>query len=603
MNTLVVKSAVDLVTHFIERKLLAYSAPAPETEVKVDRHLREALNWSRRIQFLGMARAEETEKATIALRLAAEPRRFRGLRTAVNRTEIDLLNDDRNYILLGDPGAGKTTTLKRVVQRLLLEEPVASSDCYQFPVILRLRDLDSSETLVRAIAKALGIPFHLRRKPSDDPTREDKEEWYPGFWLGKTPLEDAIAEFLNVSQAVLLLDGLDEVHSAIQERVRRELAWLALNTNGAKIVVSCRTGDYNSVIDGFDLMEICPLEAPEITAIAASWLGDPESFIAELSRVPYADIADRPLLLTQLLFLYKRYGYLPDQPSQVYRKVVALLLQEWDAERGISRQSKYSHFDPDRKASFLAAMAYYLTFKIQKKTFYETDLLDAYHNIHDRFRLPASESKQVISEIQTHTGIVAVAGYDTYEFSHLSLQEYLCADYLIREPSSEYLNEYLAQYPAPVAIAVALSSNPSATFAALFLRSKHVKLEGVNSLLSRLVLEHPFFDTSAALGVAIMKLYHDFSSTDLTNLENLISLPSVRESIALAFTYFTPGLHVNKSSGNFICLHRIGAVAQELRGFRFPEQVYLPAALLEDLYIRGNPHAAALQTKIRNATI
>jgi len=589
MESLVVKSAVDLVTHYVKKRLDANSAIPLEPNIGLERHLREAFNWSKRIQFLGMARAEETETTTIALRLATEPRRFRGRHALVNRTEADLLADDKSYILLGDPGAGKTTTLKRVVYKLLFEEPVERDDWYQFPVVIRLRELESGDTLIQTIARALGIPFH-RRKDAEG-------HWYPGFWLGQMPLEYAVIDFLNVGHAVLLLDGLDELHAASEPKIRSELTRLSLNTNGTKIIVSCRTGDYNSVIEGFDLMEICPLEPHEIAAIAASWLPDPTLFISELGQVPYKDIADRPLLLTQLLFLYKRYGYLPEQPSQVYRKVVSLLLQEWDAERGISRQSRYARFDPDRKAAFLAAIAYQLTFKVQRKVFYETDLLNAYRTVHERFQLPAGDAKQVISEIETHTGIISIAGHDTYEFSHLSLQEYLCADYLIREPHSEHLNEYMADYPAPVAIAVALSSNPSATFATLFIRSKLTAQDGINSLLSRIVLERPFLDNSPALGVAIMKLYHDLANGDLSNLEKIVTFPGVQESVAVALDYFTPSSLVTQNEIEFICLQRARNL-QEARGFRMPERVYLPASMLEDLYVRGNPHAALLRSKL-----
>src|SRR6185436_12647880 len=154
-------------------------------------------------------------------------------------------------------------------------------------------------------------------------------------------------DFLNSANVLLLLDGLDEVPTEAQARVRREVAWLGLNAEGSKVIVSCRSGDYTSMIEGFDVLEVCPLEKDEISEIATAWLEDPTGFLQQLKRVPYQDVVDRPLLLTQLLYLYKRYGYLPEQPTQVYRKVIELLLHEWDAERNIVRRSKYAGFDPD----------------------------------------------------------------------------------------------------------------------------------------------------------------------------------------------------------------------------------------------------------------
>jgi predicted NACHT family NTPase len=356
--TAVVTAAIKLATEFVKRQAEPSAKEIRTIRVEIQRHLTETLNWSSRIQFYGMSRAEETDLATISLRLASEPRRFRAKRVDHTQTEDALLADNRNYLLLGDPGAGKTTTLKRIARKLLLEPPVAVDDIYQFPIVIRLRDLTSDETIVGAIARELGFPISERTEP------ETKKK---SLWLADTRVADAVTQFLNTAHVLLLLDGLDEVPTEAQLRIRREVSWLALNANESKLIASCRSGDYTAVIEGLDLVEICPLEPQQVAEIAATWLDDPQVFLEQLARVPYRDVVDRPLLLSQLLYLYKRYGYLPEQPAQVYRKVIGLLLQEWDAEREIQRRSKYAGFDPDRKAAFLAALAYYLTFGFNEK--------------------------------------------------------------------------------------------------------------------------------------------------------------------------------------------------------------------------------------------
>ena len=75
----------------------------------------------------------------------------------------------------------------------------------------------------------------------------------------------------------------------------------------------------------------------------------------------------------------------------------------------------------------------------------------------------------MVDEIQSSTGIM-IASSIGYEFSHLSLQEYLCADYIVREPFAENLPKYVAEYPAPSAISISLSSNSSTWFAGLVLK-------------------------------------------------------------------------------------------------------------------------------------
>ncbi len=596
MDVALVKLATDLVMQYLKRRSgLSDHDGTAQIAIAVERHLNEALKWSQRLQFYGMWKAEDTEAATIPLRLSLEPRHFRGYDSQEQRTELDLLRDDRNYVLLGAPGAGKTTTLKRITQTLLLRDSVGQGDSYEFPIVIRLRECDFRSSFLEVIASTIGIPVTRRVEEVEVDYGAPKER-RTTFWVGSSPLEQAIVDVLNESRAVLILDGLDEVPMSSQAAMRRDLTRLALNTKGSKIIVSCRSGEYTAVVEGFDLMEICPLRPSEIAAIAALWLPEPTPFLDLLADLPYHDVADRPLLLTQLLFLYKRYGFLPEQPSHVCQKFVILLLQEWDAERGVIRESRYSRFDPDRKKAFLAAIAYYLTYKVRKRIFSEKDLMAAYHNVHDRFGLPPGEARQVVSEIESHSGIIAAAGAAAYEFEHLSIQEFLCADYLIREPHAEHLVDYMVAYPAPVAISIALSSNPSSSFAALFLRSKNPALNGVHGLLARVIVERPTFGTLPALGVAIMKLYHDVaenSSEAEHLLDKMTQTAAVAESISAALPLYQLSKKEHLTEYGFIRLNRI-RVLSDSRGFRTPDVVSLPCGVVKKLAEQGSRPAQSI---------
>src|SRR6185436_15520256 len=97
-----IKAAIGLTTQFVKLRAAARPKVVRAVGAEVKRHLHEALTWSSRIQFYGMSRAEETELATIALRLTDEPRRFRAQNVHQPKTEDLLLADDRNYLLLGD---------------------------------------------------------------------------------------------------------------------------------------------------------------------------------------------------------------------------------------------------------------------------------------------------------------------------------------------------------------------------------------------------------------------------------------------------------------------------------------------------------------------
>ena len=150
------------------------------------------------------------------------------------------------------------------------------------------------------------------------------------------------------------------------------------HTHNCKIIVSCRSGDYNQQIEGFNVVEICPLDRSQKYEIANKWLKEPSEFLGNIENCPYSDLSDRPLFLTQLIVIYDNQGYLPDQPSAVYKKMVSLMLEYWDFQRGVKRRSAYAFFTPERKLEFLAAMSYQLTYQSRLKVFREMDLINAY---------------------------------------------------------------------------------------------------------------------------------------------------------------------------------------------------------------------------------
>lgn len=520
-----------------------HQIPSPEV---IERHLIEVVNWANQVQFFGMGVPDSTESATIALEFQSEPRRFRrATNPSHTKHERELIEDPDHCLLLGEPGSGKTTTLKRLARTLLTEPPTAEGTSPQYPLVVRLRELLEGEEILTRISDILGLSYaredviyHIPATSAGMMSRDVKHVvWKAGTVL----LIDVLSELLNRSSALLLLDGLDEVRPEHRSRIREEMVFLGRRLSTAKIIVSCRSGDYAQTMEGFAVFEICPLSEEQIQAIKNRWLGaDETSFFECLQNLPYFDLADRPLLLTQLLFVYKRYGYLPEQPSLIYKKIVRLLLEEWDATRGIRRGSTYSGFDPERKAEFLAALSFHLTYTLREKSFTEDDLSRAYVAICGPFGLPLDESIDVAQELQTHTGIIVAGPRDTYEFCHLSLQEYLCASYLVRAPFDALGMRHLASYSAPLAVAATLSSRPGSWLGSLLLdpdRAQAFDSSSMSSLISRLVTERPFFETSELLGFALVGLFRRFASLR-NHLEDLLQLQGALASLALALRWY-----------------------------------------------------------------
>jgi hypothetical protein len=240
-----------------------------------------------------------------------------------------------------------------------------------------------------------------------------------------------------------------------------------------------------------------------------------------------------------LCLVFEKYGSLPELPLSVYRKTINLLLEEWDAERGIHRKSKYSMFDAHRKMDFLAAFAYSLAVdRATTLSFSTHDFVRIYSKINRRFGLPDDEALATSLEIESHTGLIVKSSYETFEFSHKSLQEFLVAEHLVRLRDVPSAISLLRSCPNELAIAVALSSDPTDWLCGCFRdksgRVGRFKPEWVLPFLYRLRLERPTFEATAELGSTL--LWISSRCGDLISDPRLLeffAMPAVIASIEL----------------------------------------------------------------------
>jgi len=263
--------------------------------------------------------------------------------------------------------------------------------------------------------------------------------------------------------------------------------------------------------------------------------------------------------------------------------MMRLLLQDWDEQRGIVRASRYASFDVDEKLDFLSAVAYELTL-VNQYRFGFSDLEHIYTHIAPRFELPLNEAERVVRELESHTGVIARTGQGL-EFVHLSLQEYLAAYYMVRQPFSSKTLQYLYDYPEVVAIAIAISSEPSRWFAELLLHPavSFSRIE-FSRLAVRIVQERPAFDCNTELGYAMLLLLFSQSLSAGTVLADIASTPGVAESIRSIYTEY-----VIQEGLDFVGMIRKDRAKRTSTGLLVPSSGSIPSAVFVRLFGEFGP--------------
>jgi predicted NACHT family NTPase len=345
------KQAVASVTHFLSRWGAGVASTQERLETAISEHQREVRNWSEEISFKDLAKPKATSEVFVPLDIYLLPQRQHvsaeeRLRSAP-LSSILKSEDVAHLVILGQPGAGKTTAIKHLCQEML-----RGSEIYplqEFPLLIRLRDLNALKPidgefeglLLERIQSILDIPLTFPQNPEPLETSVSR----------KTLNERAVLRMLDILKPVILLDGLDEVSQKLKrDGIVEGVRQLALQLEGARIVLTARTGEFSYHLEKMTAYEIAPLSQSQIEQFASAWLGttDAADFLRQVRCSPFADTAIKPLTLAHLCAIFERVRKIPEKPKSIYKKIVALLLEDWDQQRSVRRISTYSNFEVDR---------------------------------------------------------------------------------------------------------------------------------------------------------------------------------------------------------------------------------------------------------------
>lgn len=552
----------------------------------MQKHISEIERWANIINFSDLDRKKTLGSVYIQLDTYLLPAKRHISIIERNKTvalEKAVLDGDDHCIILGQPGAGKTTSLKKICDIIIKEKRKSE---YTVPILLRFRELGEIATntpILEHISKIFPFEFNFK---------EQKES---RFSIGVDDAkQEAIFTFLNEVKPIIILDGFDELKdSTAKSVVLNELRVLSSKLTNSKLVLSCRTGEFNYELDHSRTYEIAPLTNIQIESFVNKWLNDTakaQDFLLKVKNSPFADTSIKPLSLAHLCAIYDRIGDIPEQPKTIYKKVVNLLIEEWDEQRSVIRKSEFSSFQSDQKFEFLTHLSFFLTVTNRSTIFTIEQIKSAYQNICEYHDLPKASCGSVVKELEAHTGLFIESGYEKFEFVHKSIQEYLTADYLVKLPSLNTIKKHFETLGSELAIAVSISSNPSLYFIELvlnyFLRME-LSSSFYSSFTSRIISENPTFKKNELASVAALVLISRWINPDNKNF-NSFKTSSFDEKIYSSFFGLSESLKLKEQKENIFGYYQYKHDIQENKFVelirikepenhkRFPSKIYLP---------------------------
>jgi nucleoside phosphorylase/predicted phosphodiesterase len=347
-------------------------------------------------------------------------------------------------IVLGDPGAGKTTLIRWIATAYLLrftkdpgwrEVPDVGTlpDQDWLPIVIRCRELDL-KCLTGTLDDILG---HTLRKSELSPV--DAET-----------LKTVLRERMQEGKALLLLDGLDEINEPVaRARFCAQLDQIAIAHPDSPILVTSRIVGYREMgyrlERGFEHLTLTDLEHDEKDDFARRWCALTE--LPERRDDAAADMihdihsSDRIerltgnlMLLTTFALVKRKVGKLPSRRADLYYEAVQVMLH-W-------RREVDEPLDPYEAIPQLEYLAYAMCDRVVQRLRREEVLAllrqmrTEYPNIHAvKVRTPEEFLRLVESRtaLLMESGRVKHLGTEepVYEFRHLTFQEYLAARALV----------------------------------------------------------------------------------------------------------------------------------------------------------------------------
>lgn len=336
---------------------------------------------------------------------------------------LEAVESHDKLLILGKPGAGKTTFLKWLA---------IQCNSGQFgnlvPIFVTLKEFAQTK---------------------EQPTLLE----YISGQFRECGVEDSqmVETLLSEGRALVFLDGLDEVTDADHDRVLSDIGSASRRFDASRFVMTCRIAAREYTFEQFTEVEIADFDDRQIADFSTKWfqVKDPvkaEQFPLKLQeKESIRELATNPLLLILLCLVFEERGGFPANRSKLYKEGLDVLLKKWDAKRNIKRDQVYKQLWVQRKKDLLSQIAL-TTFEkseyLFEQGFVEQQIADYIRNLLDANTNPEAlqlDSEAVLKSIEAQHGLLVERARGIYSFSHLTFQEYFTARQIKEKRSNKAL--------------------------------------------------------------------------------------------------------------------------------------------------------------------